>query len=110
MIWSTRAWGELDVIPLIAILSVSCIVMVPLLNWSSILHNAGQLLKEEVPQPEKLEGLLQQLERRETRRVSKLTQDEQHDGETFDTRQQRLKKQALRLAELDAASRTILLF
>jgi hypothetical protein len=36
------AWGELDLYALLAILSVSCIVMVPLLNWSSTIRNAGR--------------------------------------------------------------------
>jgi hypothetical protein len=41
LIWRGPAWGELDLFPLLAILSVSCIIMVPLLNWSATIRTAG---------------------------------------------------------------------
>ena len=40
--WRGPAWGELDVVALLVILSVSCITMVPLLNWSSTIGTAGR--------------------------------------------------------------------
>ncbi|KFY17670.1 hypothetical protein V492_00478 [Pseudogymnoascus sp. VKM F-4246] len=42
LIWRGPAWGELDLHPLLGILSVSCIIMVPLINWSSTIRTAGR--------------------------------------------------------------------
>lgn len=41
--WIGPSYGELDFYPLIAILSTSCLIAVPLLNWSSSLRNLGCL-------------------------------------------------------------------
>ncbi|MCJ1445914.1 MAG: hypothetical protein MMC23_006419 [Stictis urceolatum] len=42
LIWRGPAAGDLDLIALVAILSLSCVVTVPLLNWSSTLRNIGK--------------------------------------------------------------------
>ncbi|KAL3427953.1 hypothetical protein PVAG01_01462 [Phlyctema vagabunda] len=42
LVWRGPAWGELDIYALLAILSVSCITMVPLINWSSTIRTAGR--------------------------------------------------------------------
>ena len=42
LIWRGPAYGELDVYPLLGILSVSCIITVPLLNWSRSMRVAGR--------------------------------------------------------------------
>ena len=41
MVWRGSAYGELDVFPLFAILSTSCIIAVPLINWSKTLRRVG---------------------------------------------------------------------
>ncbi|MCJ1242329.1 hypothetical protein MMC14_010337 [Varicellaria rhodocarpa] len=43
LLWRGSAWGELDVLGLYATLSSSCLVVVPLLNWSSTLRNLGRI-------------------------------------------------------------------
>ncbi|RDW74888.1 hypothetical protein BP6252_06030 [Coleophoma cylindrospora] len=42
LVWRGPAAGELDLIALLAILSVSCITMVPLITWSSTIRTAGR--------------------------------------------------------------------
>ena len=42
LVWLGPAAGELDVYPLSAILSSSCLIAVPLINWSSTLRNFGK--------------------------------------------------------------------
>ncbi|PGH04209.1 hypothetical protein AJ80_08554 [Polytolypa hystricis UAMH7299] len=112
VIWSGRAWGELDIAAITAILSVSCIVTVPLLNWSSTIRNAGRPLQEDRRQREKVERLLRQLEQRASQTVAKTTQEEWHHRETFERRRRRLESRGrnTRRVGLDAAARTILLF
>ena len=41
LVWRGPGWGELDRQALIAILSASCIITVPLLNWSRTLRHLG---------------------------------------------------------------------
>ena len=43
LLWRGSAWGELDLLGLYATLSSSCLVIVPLLNWSSTLRNLGRI-------------------------------------------------------------------
>ncbi|KFY49614.1 hypothetical protein V495_00510 [Pseudogymnoascus sp. VKM F-4514 (FW-929)] len=42
LIWRGPAAGELDLYPLVGILSASCIITVPLINWSSTIRTAGR--------------------------------------------------------------------
>ena len=41
-IWRGPAHGELDVLAILTILSTSCIITVPLINWSATLRNIGK--------------------------------------------------------------------
>ena len=41
LVWRGPAYGELDLYPLLAILSTSCLITVPLINWSSTLRRLG---------------------------------------------------------------------
>lgn len=43
LVWRGPASGELDAWALVAILGATCIIMVPLLNWSTTLRNLGKL-------------------------------------------------------------------
>ncbi|KAH6986844.1 hypothetical protein EDB80DRAFT_731047 [Ilyonectria destructans] len=128
ILWcSNRAWGELDVIALAAILSVSCTVLVPLLNWSSTIRNAGNPAKQARRQKEKFDRLGERLaewDRHQMHRinekrmgepnnkiVTKADLDEAHHRRTFERRLKRLEvcRDKKRLDHLDAASRTILI-
>jgi hypothetical protein len=42
LVWIGPGMGELDMIGLLAILSTSCLVIVPLLSWSSTIRNLGK--------------------------------------------------------------------
>lgn len=42
LIWSGPSWGELDLVALLAILTTSCLVAVPLLNWFSMLRRSDK--------------------------------------------------------------------
>lgn len=41
LVWHGPGTGELDIAPLLAILSTACIITVPLLNWSSTVRRLG---------------------------------------------------------------------
>lgn len=41
LIWVGPSHGDLDILPLCAILSTSCLIAMPLINWSSTLRNLG---------------------------------------------------------------------
>ena len=43
LVWIGPSYGELDFYALCAILSTSCLIAVPLINWSSTLRNLGSL-------------------------------------------------------------------
>ena len=53
LVWYGHAYGELDLIPLLGILSVSGIILVPLLTWSSTIRTAGPGEKKEIAEEEK---------------------------------------------------------
>ncbi|KFY71416.1 hypothetical protein V499_08368 [Pseudogymnoascus sp. VKM F-103] len=42
LVWRGPGYGELDLFPLLGILSASCVIMVPLINWSSTIRTAGR--------------------------------------------------------------------
>ncbi|OBT67337.1 hypothetical protein VE03_02631 [Pseudogymnoascus sp. 23342-1-I1] len=42
LVWRGPGKGELDLFPLLGILSISCVIMVPLINWSSTIRTAGR--------------------------------------------------------------------
>ena len=41
LIWRGPAYGELDLLPLLAILSTSCLITIPWINWSKTLRRLG---------------------------------------------------------------------
>ena len=113
IIWSGHAEGELDVIPLIAILSASCFVMVPLLTWSSTIRHAGKPKEEKRHQNEKYKRLLERLANHESPRLPGMEIEDSVKQETFERRRKRLEARARRRESgsdnIPGASRTILI-
>ncbi|KAE9364768.1 hypothetical protein N431DRAFT_447923 [Stipitochalara longipes BDJ] len=113
IIWSGPAEGELDVIPLISILSASCFVMVPLLTWSSTICHAGKPKEEKRHQNEKYKRLLERLACQELPRLTELGEEDPVTQETFARGRKRLETRAKRRESgsdnISGASRTILI-